>query len=58
MIGNNLHSDAKLFIKYLFTIVVNGKFIVNIPFMQEIAVLYVWTFIFFQKIRAVFSCAV
>lgn len=56
--GHDAHGDFELFIKDLFTIIVNSQFVIDVPLMKEVAVLDVRALVFFQEVGAVLGCAV
>lgn len=49
------HRSLKLFIEDLFTVIVHRQFVIDIPFVQEVAVFDVRTLIFFEEVGTVFG---
>lgn len=58
IVCNYTHRDSELFIKELFTIIVNSQFVIDIPLVKEVAVFNVWAVVFFKEVWTVFCGAI
>lgn len=53
--SDDCHRQFELFVKDLFTIIINSEFVIDVPLMKEVAVFEVGAVVLLQEVRAVFG---